>query len=139
MNYFFLIVVAASMPALVTHEPVVPKHWTQSVEFGCPHQTLRIIGYGASRPESAQILLNGRPLQGPGADALRRDLSNRRAAYRIYARCTQGEPGIELVMYTGEKRADEVTYRSGAVLIVGNRLDQYRGLDKSDADSFWFR
>ncbi|HEX5184520.1 MAG TPA: hypothetical protein VFW19_15395 [Allosphingosinicella sp.] len=132
----------AQRPAIVSREPAPPTRWTQSVAFRCPSDSLRISGYGASRPSGmlARILFNGRPLRGAGANALRTDLSHPRAVYRLAARCSRTGSGIGLAIHRGEKGEDgKMTYRAGSVLLTGPRLDDYRGLEPSDSDSFWFR
>jgi hypothetical protein len=127
---------------VTTREPRAADRWTQQVEFKCAGDSLRIVGFGTSRPAggTARVMFNGRPLTGAGADALRRDLSSARAVYRLTARCSYDRRGFGLAIYVGEKPVSgPVSYRVGAVFIQGPRLEHYDGLAPADADSFWFR
>lgn len=129
-------------PVIMSYHPPSAHGWQQAVVFRCSRTTLRVTGYGASKPMTgvAAITVNGAILEGAAVDALRRDLSNRRAAYRLGARCPRDSNSISLFIVSGEKlEAGEVAYRSAAALIRGNRLASYTGLQEAGADDFWFR
>ncbi len=138
-----ILVQLAMAPAqsLQSYDPPPAEAWEQSLMLRCGNTTLQIAGYGAARPlnRAVQIRVNGRPLAGAGAEALRRDLSNRRAAYRLAGRCPRQRSSIALIIHRGEQEAGVVHYSVGSGLIVNGRLDNYRGVQPANAESFWFR
>jgi len=132
----------APAPQINNYDPPGAEGWEQAAEFRCGGTTLRVEGYGMAKPSagSAAVTIDRVDLEGAAANALRKDLSNRRAVYRLGARCPKESSSIALVIVSGEKtEGGEVAYRSGAALIKGNRIQSYTGLQEAAADGFWFR
>jgi hypothetical protein len=124
-----------------TDEPAPAMPWTLTFEASCPGTTLRIEGYGPSRPIGRQtrILVNGEPLQSGEATVLARELSNPRAVYRFQALCNAHAKSLQLRISSGEKKSDRsIEYRAGSVDVSPGKF-AYRPFEVSDARSFWFR
>jgi hypothetical protein len=128
-------------PVILNFDAPTAEGWEQTVVYRCGTTTLRVTGYGASKPFAgvAAITVNGALLEGDAADALRRDLSNRRAVYRLGARCPREPDSISLIINRGERtEAGGVAYWSASALITGHRVMFYTGLRQSTDDAFWF-
>jgi hypothetical protein len=129
-------------PVVMGYNPPSAEGWEQTVVFRCGGTSLRVSGYGASKPLTgvASITVNDVALEGAAVEALRRDLSKRRAAYRLGARCPRESNSISLFIVSGEKlQAGDVAYWSAVASIRGERLQSYSGLQEAGPDSFWFR
>ena len=123
-------------------EPRAASQWVQTTQATCGTKVIRVTGYGAAMPldRRVSISLNGRPAIGPRMAQLLKDLSSRRAAYRLVFPCTRGRPEITVQIIRGEKLANgTVEYHSGAATFRGNRLVLYAGLKEANAETFWFR
>lgn len=125
-------------------EPGPAEFWRQTVTYRCGRDVLEISGFGPSRPEGRQprVTLNGRSPRGARLSELVRDLSREGAVYRFTALCAgDGRPGISLRLYRGENVGDrtmDVEYYAAAADFVSGELRSYTGLQRGDADSFWF-
>ena len=131
----------AQGPIVPSYDPPPAQAWEQSLLLRCGGTTLRVAGYGAARPlnRPVTITVDGRPLRGTGVAALRRDLSNRRAAYRLAGRCPRQRSSIALFLYAGEQTGGVVSYSAGQALIVNGALRNYSGLEPANSETFWFR
>jgi hypothetical protein len=141
MFYVFVLTLLSQVPIVMTHEPRSASPLTQSVSANCGRTPLLISGYGVARPlgRTPRFLVNGRPIAGQAAAQILHDLSNRRAVYRFEILC--GDPGeVTVRINMGERQVGgPVRYQIGSVVIRGNRLFSYRGLEESNEDRFWFR
>ena len=102
---------------------------------------MTISGYGPAQPPErpVHITLNGKPLQGEGIEALRRDLSAGSAAYRLGAKCPREPASLELFIDIGEKtQAGDMVYRTGAAFISEGLLMAY-SIEPSNEETLWFR
>ena len=122
-------------------EPRAPDEIQQVARFRCNSTIVEVRGYGVSFPKGREaiVTVNGRALRGNSAAALVRDLSNRSAAYRMYARCPHGLPNVELFIVSGERENDVMTYKSGRASISPPDLVDYTGFEPAAADGFWYR
>lgn len=140
---------AAAAPGDVTvREPTLPDSWVQTFEVRCGTERLRVANYGARMPYPGAgpiITSNGRPVRGPQIEALRRDLSNQRAAYRLTGQCLPDREGIWFriyrgeMTYPGERPPGLRVFHSGAAIIRRGRIERYRGLEATTEENFWFR
>jgi len=129
-------------PLIIGREPVPASPMTHTFEAACPGTRLRISGHGIARPLSrrVQIETNGRAVGGPLTMRMARDLSHRRAVYRLVALCGQDDHELQLQIYVGE--TDEhgiVHYWAGSAGFLNGRLLAYRDLEPATAETFWFR
>ncbi|HEX8191463.1 MAG TPA: hypothetical protein VF552_01050, partial [Allosphingosinicella sp.] len=117
-------------------------------EVRCGADRLRIRGYGAKLPGrrgGPTIEANGAQIGGSLADALRRDLSNQRAAYRLTGQCLPANGGISLSIYSGEmtypgeRPPGRMEYHAGMATVSRGRIAVYSGLEASNEETFWFR
>lgn len=141
---FLVITLALAVqdPVISNYDPPAADEWEQSVQFKCRASTLRIAGYGAARPldRATEVTVDGRPLGGAQADAMRKDLSVREAAYRLAASCDRRSGAFDLFIYSGAKLENgRIVFKSGSGTIKGGQLDRYTGLQESDVETFWFR
>ena len=143
----FVAMPAQSAPApsgpeisVTPREPTIPDQSEQAFTVRCGNQTLRISGYGFARPEGERVslLANGRNID--GADELRRDLSNRRAVYRLFAGCSQLSHQITVGLRTLERwPTGEVVVHSAQATFRGANLEYYSGFQLGTLDDFAFR
>lgn len=140
--------VSAPPERLTVREPTLPDAWVQTFEVRCGSERLRIANYGARLPYPGRgplISSNGRPLRGLRVDALRRDLSARRAAYRLTGQCLPERGGIWLVIVSGEITypveggEGQMRYLAGSAIIRRGRLLEYHPLLPTTEEGFWFR
>ena len=145
VNVLFTALVLSAPPPEVSVTSVHargPEQYELRLRQRCGSERLEIRGFGPAAPENAvaRIRVNGRPLRGEAADELRRDLSNRRAVYRVVAVCTRGRPGMWLILHSGESLVSgEVRFLSGRARIMNGVVIEYSGLEEITADGFWFR
>jgi hypothetical protein len=129
-------------PLITNYDPPAANVWIQTSQFSCDGTRVIIQGYGSARPEQRQasIAVNGHQLAGGLADRLKADLSDKRAVYRITARCANRDNGVGISVYKGVKNTSGKTeYTAGNALILNGKLREYAGLGSIDAESFWFR
>ena len=125
--------------SITTYEPVSPDSAEQALTVRCGNQTLRIAGYGFSRPEGRLVTLtvNGRNVS--NAEDLQRDLSNGRAVYRLYATCSQLTPHITVGIRVLEGvNGGQVIIHSARASFRGAVLEYYSGLQLGTLDDFSF-
>jgi hypothetical protein len=131
---------------LNVREPTLPDAWVQSFEVRCGRDRLRIRGYGPHLPNRSAgpvVEWNGRPIQ--AAQALRRNLSNQNAAYRLSGQCLPDRGGIWLRFYLGEmtypaeRQPGEMRYSAGSATIRRGRIERYNELQPATERTFWFR
>lgn len=138
----FVLLVAVQGVNIGGPEPRPAESWRQTVTFRCGRDVLEISGFGPSRPEGRRprIRWNGRPPAGIHLPGLVRDLNREGAVYRFSALCAgDGSPGISLRLYRGENDGTgTVEYYAAGADFRGGRLLRYTGLQRADADSFWF-
>jgi hypothetical protein len=143
-----VLAVAISAQVVSVREPTLPDQWVQTFEVRCGSDRLRIVGYGALLPypgRGPEIASNGRPVRGEQAAGLRRDLSNRRAAYRLTGQCLPGGGGIWLRFYAGEMTypiegaEGRMRYQAGAATIRRGRIVDYQPLQPATERTYWFR
>ena len=132
---------AAQGPIISSYDPPPAQVWEQSLRLACGRTTLRIAGYGVSRPHGrpVAITVDGRPLTGAAVESLRRDLSGQHAVYRLGGLCPRDAGRIALVIQIGERTGTGPEYRTASAMIVGGRLQAYTGLAPTEASGFWFR
>ncbi len=130
----------AQAPVVMSYHPPAAEGWHQSQRFRCGKTELRIEGIALSKPlQGAAIFVNDRPLRGESVTALRRDLSNSRAVYRLGAVCLQTSGSFQLYIDTGEKpHTGDVIFKKGVAYINNDELKMYR-TELSNSESFWFR
>jgi hypothetical protein len=133
---------------LTVREPTLPDSWVQTFEVRCGSERLRITNYGARLPYPGRgptITSNGRPVRGGQLDGLRRDLSTRRAAYRLTGQCLPERGGIWLrivsgeITYPVEGGEGEMRYLAGSATIRHGRILEYHPLEPATERTFWFR
>lgn len=139
---------ASAQEAVTSREPTMPDEWVQTFEVRCRSERLRVAGYGARRPwpgTGPTIVSNGRSLRSEQADGLRRDLSERSAAYRLTGRCLQDGGGIIFRYVTGEITypveggEGVMRYQVGSAIFRRGRIVDYRTLRPTTERTFWFR
>jgi len=133
---------ASSEPeiSVTTFEPTIPDQSEQAFTVRCRDQILRIAGYGFARPEGGRVslLANGRNVG--GADELRRDLSNPRAVYRLFAGCSQISHQITVGFRMLEQwPTGEVVAHSAQATFRGAELEYYSGFQLGTLADFSFR
>jgi hypothetical protein len=137
-----LTVAMQQSPSIMNYDPPAADTWVQSSVFSCNGNELVVEGYGTVRPHTRQVRISirGQPLTGASIQRLRTDLSDRRAVYRIGARCDKRNGNIGLSIHKGVKDASgNVAFSAGSALISNQGLADYRGLQTSNAETFWFR
>ena len=128
-------------------EPRRPDAWLQSFEVRCGRETLRVTGYGPQVPArgTAAILANGRPVRGPHAASLQRDLARPAAVYRLSGQCLPDNGGfwfrvhVGEMVYPGERPPGRRVFHAGSAIIRGGRIESYHPLEPSSEEDFWFR
>lgn len=146
----FALALLLAQPVLTVREPTPPDRWEQKFEVACGEETLRISGYGHRRPGQAPSLATRRgALIGPSAQALQEALANPAAAYRLGARCLPDRGGIWFVAVRGERVNESVNegarprsrmeYRTFGATIRDGEIVEYRRLEDSNEETFWFR
>lgn len=134
----------AQQPYIGGREPVPAEHWRQTVTFRCGRDVLEISGFGPSRPEGRlpRVTLNGHSPRGARLPELLRDLGREGAVYRFTGLCAgDGSPGISLRLNRGENVGDrnmDVEYYAAGAYFIHGELRTYTGLQRGDADGFWF-
>lgn len=137
---FSFLTMGALTPVVMSYRPLAAEGWHQSQRFRCGKTELRIEGIALSKPiQGAAIFVNDRPLRGESVGALKRDLSNPRAVYRLGAVCTRPSGSFQLYIDTGEKpHTGDVIFKKGVANIKNDELKVYH-TERSNSDSFWFR
>lgn len=128
------------VPELRARHPGQPEQTGLTYEANCGRNRLRIANYGYSWPESRspRVLLNGRRLTGVMAIQLERDLSNKRAVYRLSALCDVRARELQLIVYRGRAASGGVEYQVGRAGFVNGALTFYRPLEPTNETTFWF-
>jgi len=136
-----LFAASQDVPGLVVLEPRPPTRTRLIYEAACGSLQIRIEGYGHSRPNgtSPQILINGRRAAGEKATALKRDLADPTAVYRLSTRCTQPNGHLQLEVHTGRKVAGRMEYRVSGATFARGQLVFHGPSEISNEETFWFR
>lgn len=135
--------VLLTVPVVTAYEPRPALNWSTTTQGQCNSNVLSLSEYGNStRPGAVpSVVVNGEPVVGKDVGRLIRDLSNKRAVYRITILCLRAGDML-LRIYEGEGLGDDqggARYRSTRAVIRGRTLLEYPGLQQIDANGFWFR
>lgn len=127
--------------AVVVQEPRRPAKLGYSAQAACNGKYLYSVDYGLRYPDApARLLANRRPVAGASIGRLLSDLSSRRAAYRITFECEQKGSALVMRVYRAEpQQSGQVNYSVSRATLVGGRLEEYRGPEITNAETFWFR